>query len=269
MTNLPTLLFLISTISISITFVTLFFRDKLNKLISIGNIKKWSLVSVLFFIATVIILNIYYTKSLENEQELLKTKLELYKRDIQLHQNLINRQKTIDSLTAYQLTLKQSVAKLKKQQYIAGGTPLSLNQVNNIINNTGEEISEIGQYNEIVDLKSLLPNIKGYNTQGNTAKLIFNCPNDHSSGYLNLKFKFLDEKLIDKIACIYLTVNRDSSLANNSINLFEQTYKPQHGVNVIRISNYFRQSKVELQIGYILKSERMKEYPMFEKISCR
>jgi len=274
MINFPIILFLSSILLVLISVVLIFFRDRIGRNKQYKEVKFIPLISVLCIIGSVIALNIYYLKQHDKEQtqfqQLLKNNEIIEKQRSLLTNN--ERQLAIDSLKAYRTLLLRAITKLKRQQYITGKNSFPIDSANAILSQTGDEIQNISSYNEIIAEKETLPNSKGYTSSGNSSNFIFNCPNDQSSEFIDLKLTFVDQRLIDKIACVFVSITQGSPLEENKPNvrsLFEQTYKVQHGVNKIKIRNYLKNPDVELEIGYILKSERLKQFPVFEKVSCK
>ncbi|MFB9842506.1 hypothetical protein [Mucilaginibacter ginsenosidivorans] len=279
MNSLPILTFLASIAVMLTTVVQLFISFKSFKKASKSEskladvVKRVPLLAVAAVLIGVFYLNFYYTSELNKEEKdfealLLKSHNKL---DYQYYMlDNARKKRVIDSLNNYTAELKASVARIKKQQYITGKNTIPISNASLVLNKTNEEIRNIESYNEIINPQSILLNQKGLTTSGTTSNFVFSCPKDRFSEYVDLKLEFLDNKIIDKIACIYLTVYKDT-IVNSEISewsLFEQAYKPKSGINLIKIRNYLRQPKVKLEIGYILKSESLKEYPRFEKVTC-
>ena len=157
--------------------------------------------------------------------------------------------------------------KMESEQKVLDST---LKQLRNRISNHNQMlITEI--YNEIVEKQSILPNFKGYKSSGQSSDFQFNCPNDKTSEYIDLELKFYDHTLVDRIGCLFLTITgtRERNSKSERYHIYDQTYNARTGINLIRIKNYLKEDNVELSIGYILKSELNKEFPVFEKITCR
>lgn len=199
-----------------------------------------------------------------------ETKLNVQNTSADSLEIVINRHLHIlDSLKKQNSELDRLLAEIKNQEKIIGKKIEVKNQINDKIKNNQSEIGEIESFNEILE-KEILSQRKGYTTSGQSSNFIFECPEDFESEYLELKLKFLDEKLIAEIDYIFISVTEHIKDNRYSL-LFEQVYSPQVGVNGFRIKNYYKlkDKKINLDIGYVLNSEKNKDYPRVEKITCK
>lgn len=223
------------------------------------------LFSVLALVVGVLIITQYY----QNQLSIEKQKFDLLKQQQFLNDSIfLNNQArlaSIDSLNKLRNQLNNLLLEVKRQEKITGNNSNLKEKIKNKIDLTQEEIGIANSYNEIIPIPKYLQ--KGHSTIDNgTSNFLFICPKD-TTEFLDLKFRFQDEKIIDKIDCIYLTVTEfkdDKKLYH----VFSQAYKAKAGVNAIKIRNYLKNNNVYFELGYMLKSEINKEYPRFERITC-
>ena len=210
----------------------------------------------------------YYEKQLEIEKEKLVNLLSTSQLSDSLLQNTVLRNQKLDSLEKQNKELLEILAKVKDKENILGQQDKLKSEINNKIKTNKFEIGVIEKYNEILD-KNLIEKWKGRTSSGITSNFIFDCPTDFESDYLDLKLQFQDETLIPKIQYIYISFTEKNNEKEYTL-LFDQVYQPQMGVNGFKVKNYFKlKKKVDLEIGYILKSESNKDYPRFERVVCR
>lgn len=224
------------------------------------------LLSVVALLFGVFYITYYYQNELSREKEkfFFLQKQNYYNDSILLSSKTKNQ--ALDSLRILNEELNNILGNINKQERITGNYSNIKEKVQAKISKTKEEIGAIESYNEIIDKPKYLE--KGYLTSGNTSNFVFFCPTDKISEYIDLKIKFQDKTLISKIACFYLTITEVKENGENWLT-FSQAYKPKEGVNAFKIKNYLKGKNITLEIGYILQSETNKEYPTFEKISCK
>lgn len=263
---------LISFVSaLLLSIVIIFIRGKrisINKKRGII-IKSLPLTLVICTIISVFYMNYYYKKQLQLEIQ----QFEVYKNQEVKH-NLDSlvvtkemKGKTIDSLKLIQKKLDDLILRIQKQEKITGEKTNIIQDIKKKINKTNFDIETIQTYNEILDKNIILKGRKGYTVSDNTSNFEFYCPEDKTSDYIDLKLKFQDETLIDKIAYIYIEV---TELEEKKLyRVYEQIYTPQKGMNVFKIENYLRRPNMKILVGYVLKTEIDKEYPIVEKMECK
>lgn len=226
------------------------------------------LVIALSIIVSTLVLDKYYEKQLEIEKEKLTNLLSTSQLNDSLLQNAVLRQQKLDSLVKQTNELKEILENVKAQEKVLGQQDKIKSDINNKIKTNKTEIGVIQKYNEILDINSY-DKWKGHTSSGQSSNFIFECPTDFESDYLDLKLKFQDEKLIPKIQFIYISFTEKNN-EKEYTSLFDQLYQPQKGVNGFKVKNYFKlKKKVNLEIGYILKTESSKDYPNFERIICK
>ena len=226
------------------------------------------LVIVLSSILSTLVIDRYY----EKELEVIKLKLNSLLYTPELNDSLLNnsilRQQKLDSLEKENKELLEILGNIKNKENIVGQQNKLKSEINDKIKRNKIEIGVIEKYNEILDINTT-KKWKGHMTSGITSNFVFECPSDFESEYLDLKLKFQDEKLIAKIKYIYISFTEKNS-EREFTSLFDQIYQPQQGVNGFKVKNYFKsKKKIHLEIGYILKTESLKDYPSFERIECR
>lgn len=226
------------------------------------------LITALSIIVSTLMIDKYYEKQLEIEKEKLVNLLSTSQLSDSLLQNTVLRNQKLDSLEKQNKELLEILAKVKDKENILGQQDKLKSEINNKIKTNKFEIGVIEKYNEILD-KNLIEKWKGRTSSGITSNFIFDCPTDFESDYLDLKLQFQDETLIPKIQYIYISFTEKNNEKEYTL-LFDQVYQPQMGVNGFKVKNYFKlKKKVDLEIGYILKSESNKDYPRFERVVCR
>lgn len=266
MMNNIDLTYIIPLLALLISFFSfLLFGKKLKTKSEFKWTKYFPLISVIVFIIGVFYISNYY----ENQLDVEKKKFELLEMKLNINDSIFlsneTKNKALDSLNLLKMDLKRLLTEVKKQEKITGNNSNISSKISEKISTTNNDIGLINSFNEILKTQESL---KGYTTSGNTSNFVFYCPQDLTSEYLDLKLRFQDEKLIPKIAFIMIDVTEVKENGENW-RLFSQTYKPQNGVNAFKIKNYLKKNNIKIEIGYILKSELNKEYPTFEKVTCK
>lgn len=272
-TNFIDILFAISIIILLFTIIIIFIRGKKIIIKNRSNllIKLLPLLLVLFTISSVLYLNYYYKNQYKMEVKKFILTNQFNNNSIKSIDSLIvsnnSRKPTLDSLKARNKELNDLLNKIEKQEKILGEKSSFIEDVKRKIGRTSFEIEKIESYNEIVDKEIVLKNRKGYIVSGNTSNFEFYCPSDSISDYIDLKLKFQDESLVSKIGYMYIEVVEDKN-KNHKEMVFDQTYLPKTGINAFKIRNYLKQPNMILLIGYVLKSELIKDTPNMEKVTC-
>ncbi|MBU8884089.1 hypothetical protein KSK37_13425 [Kaistella sp. DKR-2] len=235
------------------------------------------------FVFTAVILNLYYdeifqkkNKSIaelitKNNKTLIDTNKEID--NLNLQELEILRQETemrIDSLKKENELLLQYKKDIEKIEKIVGTKPETKSEIKRKLNNNTEELDNIIGYNKRLD-KSILEKRKGITYSGNTNMFTFDCPKDYNSDILELSLKFIDENIVNDIA--YMTISfSEQKDPTHYLYISEEIFEPQKGTNFFRVKNFFknnRNKKIEMSVGYTLKTESKKEYPRVEKIVCK
>lgn len=226
------------------------------------------LIIVLSIFVSTLVIDKYYEKQLEIEKDKLTYILSTSQINDSLLQNSVLRQQKLDSLEKQNKELKEILKNVKSKENVLGQQDGLKSEINNKIKTNNSDIGIIIKYNELLDKKSI-EKWKGYTASGINSNFTFECPRDYNSDSLELKLKFKDENLIPQIQFIYISFTEYKN-EKEYISLFDQIYQPQQGVNGFKVKNYFKlKKKVNLEIGYILKTESKKEFPNFERVVCK
>jgi hypothetical protein len=250
-----------------LSFIGIFFYGKrqVEKKSQVRVLRFIPMLSVIALIAGVFYITYYYQNQLSSEKE----KFFLLQKQNYFNDSILLTSKTknnaLDSLKILNDELKKLLANINKQEKITGENSNIKEKVKEKITKTNQEIGNIESYNELIDKPKYLE--KGYSYTGNTSNFVFFCPTDKTSDFIDLKLRFQDKFLIDKIDCIYIEVFEVRDDGKNWM-VFDQAYKAKDGVNAFKIRNYLKNKKTTLLIGYVLKSEITKATPTFEKVSC-
>lgn len=239
------------------------------------------LASVISILMGVLFVNFYYDKLFEKQhktlKELINTNYDIeIKKDLdsldldKLESIKLNSRTLIDSLKLQNAELEKIKREIEELEKVIGKKEKEKNDIDSKINTNNIEIGEIKNFNEKLN-KEILYKRKGYTSSGQTSDFIFDCPKDYDSDILELKLKFVDESIIDKIE--YITISFSEKVGDkNYISISNEVFKPQNDVNAFKIKNHFKnnkEKKIDLEVGYTLKSEANKDYPRFERIVCK
>lgn len=226
------------------------------------------LIIVLSIFVSTLVIDKYYEKQLEIEKGKLRYLLSTSQINDSLLQNSDLRRQKLDSLEKQNQELKEILENVKNKEKVLGQQDKLKSEINNKIKTNKSEIGVLIKYNEILDKKSI-EKWKGYSASGTTSNFIFECPTDFKSDSLELKLRFKNENLISQIQFIYISFSEKNNEKEYTA-LFDQIYQPQQGVNGFKVKNYFKlKKKVNLEIGYILKTESKNDYPNFERVVCK
>lgn len=123
------------------------------------------------------------------------------------------------------------------------------------------------EYNKIIEIPNIINNKPYY--LGNATNFTLCVPENKKQDYIDLKFIFHDDTFVDKIEFIFMTIITIDEDGKRWL-VFKQAYKPQQGVNAIKLKNYFITHKnINIDLGYVLKTEMGKEIPRLEKITYK
>ncbi len=102
------------------------------------------------------------------------------------------------------------------------------------------------------------PNKKGYILHGAMSYFSFQM-SSLSERFIEFEVSFFDNLILSEIYCLILKVYK---IENNQRYYFEeQYYNVSNTYNLIRIANYLPRGSFEFSVGFILKKDRMAEYP--------
>ncbi len=251
---------------------------------NITKIKKYRYLVIILvglFLTTAITINLYYDDIFKEENRNIKKLIETnFFIDTNKHVDSLSidelkllikqNQKFIDSIEKQNELLIQYKNNIESIEKIIGSKTETKSEIGRKVINNTEDLKSIQKYNKKLN-NSILEKRKGTTYSGTSDKFIFNCPTNIESDTLELSLKFVDDNIVDQIA--YISISFSEQKSNTSyIHISEELFEPQKGTNLFKIKNAFKNNsnkKIELQIGYTLKSELKKEYPRIEKATCR
>jgi hypothetical protein len=256
-------------IPVLIVLITAFYIIVVGKY-SVKNrlIKKLIIVFVISILLGTYYIDRYYKQQLKLDEDKLISLFLYNDFNDSLLQDSKWRSRKIDSLEIQNKELKEIFKNIIDNEKIIGRQDKLKQDINNKIESNKTEIGKIIKYNKILE-NDAANKLEGYLSSGFTSNFIFECPNDYKSDFLDLKLRFKNERIVDEIKFIYISFTEKNNEKEYTL-LFEQKYMPQRGINGFKVKNFFKlKKKVNLEIGYILKSESGKTYPNFERVVCK
>lgn len=231
---------------------------------------KYILFTLIFIsIAFIVLLNSYYEKEFFSEIKkinLIEAQI-LYEKNDSLIFTQKEKKKLIDSLNNRKKEIEEILEKIQKQEKIIGSKTDLKQNIEMLKQQTDNEINRIRKYNEIIDNSTYANHHKGIKFSGETSHFIFYPPLNTEEEYLDFAIKFIDNKLIDEVAVIYIEVYKQHT-DGNVTQIFEQYYKPQNGVNLFRLKNYFTEKEIKAHFGFFWKKDfEESDYPRYEKVT--
>ncbi|MDQ8005509.1 MAG: hypothetical protein REI64_11970 [Pedobacter sp.] len=182
-----------------------------------------------------------------------------------------NRMKDLlDSIKLQNIELEKLKVNIENYEKIIGNKREVKGDITKKILENKADIAEIKGYNTKLD-DEILDKRKGYMVSGRSSNFVFDCPKDYLSENLELKLNFINETLFEKIEYISISFLEKTDEKNYTI-ISNEIFKPQKGVNAFKIKNEFKNKnnrKIELEVGYVLKSEMGKDFPRIERVVCR
>ena len=123
-------------------------------------------------------------------------------------------------------------------------------------------------YNKILDRSENYKKIvEGFAFSGETDLISMFTPKELDQQTLEFNIKFKDEQIVNQVAVIYINVthlNDEGRLAE----IFDEFYKPQHGINRFKISKKYLPKGCKMMIGFFWKSEwGLVAPPNYEKLT--
>lgn len=272
-------IYIIALVATLIISIETFIRTK--KVTKDKKYQHFTITLIILILVGTILINFYYDKEFEKQNQVLKELLDtnhsfkqnndLDSLDLEKLQSIRKKSNIlIDSIKLQNFELQKLKNQIEELEKVIGKKEHTKNDIARKININNTEIGEINNYNEKLDIK-ILDKKKGYTSSGQSTDFIFECPNDYESEELELKLRFFDENLVDKIEYITISFSEKTS-DKNYIGISNDIFKPQKDVNAFKVKNHFKNNtnkKINLEIGYTLKSEAGKEYPQRERIVCK
>ena len=113
-------------------------------------------------------------------------------------------------------------------------------------------------------LDASFPNMKGYSPRKAMSFFSFEMSSLNDK-LIEFELSFFDQSMLDDIYCLTLKI---FTLDNNQrIYYEEQFYNVNNTRNIIRIANSLPKGKLEFCVGFVLKRDRLSEYPNTYQIS--
>lgn len=241
--------------------------DQNNKLM-----RRWSISLIIVTILVLFSYTFYYEYKLKKEISILQN----INDSLTINQNTIDsllaeeggKDYLIDSLTRKTSDLETLLKNVKSYQKIAGaGRNIPILERTEVeIKLTEQEIKDAESYNEILNKSDFQKGLsKSFVYSGETSYFTFYPPTETDGQYLDFSLKYLDDKLVDNIAVVYIEIdkkNEDGSFSQ----IFSSFYKPQIGRNRFKVYNLLKKKGTRMMIGFFWKDEFcVKDTPRYEK----
>ncbi len=113
-------------------------------------------------------------------------------------------------------------------------------------------------------LDASFPNMKGY-TIHNAMSYFSLEMSSLNEKLIEFELSFFDKSILDDIYCLTLKIFTIDN--NQRIYYEEQYYNVNNSNNIIRIANSLPKGKFEFSVGFILKRDRLSEYPNTYQVS--
>lgn len=163
----------------------------------------------------------------------------------------------IDSLSKKNVDLEKLLNNVVSYQRIAGkGRSVPIIEKAQVeVEQTEIEIKKVESYNEILSKSSVKDALsKGYAFSGETNYFTFFPPLDTDGMYLDFSLKFIDDRVVDRIAVIYVEIVRLDDQGHFH-ELYSSFYKPQIELNHFKVYNYLKQKGSRMLVGFFWKDE--------------
>ncbi|MBE6175237.1 MAG: hypothetical protein E7147_06820 [Rikenellaceae bacterium] len=115
-----------------------------------------------------------------------------------------------------------------------------------------------------IKLDASFPNMKGYYLRGATSFFSYEM-SSLDEQMIEFKLSFFDDLILNDIYCLILKIYKIEN--NQRIYYEEQCYNVNGVNNLIRIANSLPKGKFEFCVGFILKRDRLSEYPNTYQVS--
>lgn len=108
------------------------------------------------------------------------------------------------------------------------------------------------------------PNMKGYTIHNAMSYFSFEMSSLNES-LIEFELLFFDKSMLDDIYCLALQI---FTIDNNQRIYYDRQYYNVNGTsNIIRIANSLPKGKFEFSVGFVLKRDRLSEYPDIYQVS--
>lgn len=113
-------------------------------------------------------------------------------------------------------------------------------------------------------LDASFPNMKGYRICGAMSYFSYEMSSLNEK-LIEFNLSFFNESILNDIYCLVLKIHK---IENNKRIYYEEQYYNVNGTNnLIRIANSLPQGKFEFSVGFVLKRDRLSEYPDTYQVS--
>ena len=133
------------------------------------------------------------------------------------------------------------------------------------------EAEIIKKNNSIIKANSIMldasfPNMKGYTIHNAMSYFSFEMSSLNEK-LIEFKLSFFDKSILDDIYCLTLKI---FTIDNNQRIYYEEQYYNVNSINnIIRIANSLPKGNFEFCVGFVLKRDRLSEYPDTYQVSRR
>lgn len=129
-------------------------------------------------------------------------------------------------------------------------------------------VTDDGVYNKMLDRSENFKKIEGgFAFSGETSFITMATPKEYDEETMEFSIKFKDEQLVDQVAVIYIDVTQLNDKGKPE-GIFNEFYRPQHGINRFKISKKDLPKGCKMMIGFFWKSEwGLVVPPKYEKLT--
>lgn len=116
-------------------------------------------------------------------------------------------------------------------------------------------VTDDGVYNRSLDWSENFKKLEGgYAYSGETSFITMSSPKELDEGTMEFSIKFKDEQIVDQVAVVYIDVTQFNDKGKLE-GVFNEFYRPQHGINRFKISKKNLPKGCKMMIGFFWKSE--------------
>lgn len=116
-------------------------------------------------------------------------------------------------------------------------------------------VTDDGIYNKMLEWSENYKKIEGgFAFSGETSLITMTPPKELDEETLEFSIRFKDEQIVDQVAVIYIDVTRLND-KGELVGIFNEFYKPQHGINRFKISKQKLPLGCKMMVGFFWKRE--------------
>lgn len=116
-------------------------------------------------------------------------------------------------------------------------------------------VTDDGVYNRLLDWSENFKKLEGgFAYSGETNFITMATPKEYDEETMEFSVRFKDEQLVDQVAVIYIDVTQLNDKGKME-GIFNEFYRPQHGINRFKISKKKLPKGCKMMIGFFWKSE--------------